>query len=162
MKAKKVYSMKSSKSQMIRDALTANPTAKVVDLMVQFNCSDALIYSVKHDMKKKAGKTLRVTKQAKANAIAKNSANGVRLGRPPKAVPVVEPKTISMVEASYAMRDLVNTVKGMCISFDQARDKIDVLWNEEVYQVDIADLPKAIDSIKYLKSKELSFNITND
>lgn len=161
MKTKKSYSMKSSKSQMVRDALVANPKATANDLSFRFNCSDALVYAVKAELRKQANKTPHVTKKAKADAIAKNTAMGAKLHKPAQ---VVAPKVITMVEASTTLMQLVGSVKDLCISFDHSRSKVDVLWQEEVYQADIDDLPKVIDSIKYLKSKELTYDdssITN-
>jgi hypothetical protein len=76
-------------------------------------------------------------------------------GRPRK---VVEAKQISIIEASNVLQYLVKDIKDLCISFDHSRNKLDVLWHEEIFQVSIDELPKAIDSIKFLANKEIAFS----
>ena len=79
----------------------------------------------------------------------------VTVGRPRKD------RRISLLEASGVLQYLVKDVKDLCISFDHSRTKLDVLWHEELFQVSIDELPKAIDSIKFLAKQEATFGEVN-
>lgn len=79
-----------------------------------------------------------------------------KVGRPPK---VVAERTISIKEASDVLQYLVKDVKGLDISFFNTSNKVNVNWNDEQFEADTAELPKVIESIKYLQSKELVFVI---
>lgn len=63
-------------------------------------------------------------------------------------------RTVSLKEACDVLTYLVKDVKDLCISFDHSRNKVDVLWHEEVFQVDVNEVPKAVECIKFLASKE--------
>ena len=78
-----------------------------------------------------------------------------KVGRPPKSE--VHARTISIVQACETLMYLTKDIKDFCISFDHSRDKVEVLWHEDVYQVDVVEMPKVIDCIKFLNSKELIY-----
>lgn len=127
--------MKVSKTKAIRTLLTeqSHLTAKEVADLV--NCHITLVYDVR--------------KQYAKSIVAK------RMGKQATS------RQISIKEASDVLQYLVKDVKDLCISFDHSRDKLDVLWHEEIFQVPVGELPKVIDSIKYLSSKELTFTEVN-
>jgi len=122
--------MKVSKSNVVRNLLQTQPKMSARDMAKKAGCDIALVYQLRKELPLMA----RVT-----------------VGRPRKD------KQISIIEASSVLQYLVKDIKDLCISFDHSRSKLDVLWHEEVFQVSIDELPKAIDSIKFLAKKELTF-----
>jgi hypothetical protein len=125
--------MKVSKSDLVRKLLKTQPNMSMKDIANKVGCDVSLV-----------GQLRRV----------KSVANP-KVGRPRKD------RSISLMEASGVLQYLVNDVKDLCISFDHSRTKLDVLWHEELFQVDIDELPKAIDSIRYLAKKEATFGEVN-
>lgn len=123
--------MKLSKTKTIRTLLTEQPHLAPKEVADQVGCHITLVYDVR--------------KQYAKSIVAK------RMGKQQTG------RQISIKEASDVLQYLVRDVKDLCISFDHSRENVDVLWHEEIFQVPVADLPKAIDSIKYLASKELNF-----
>lgn len=63
-------------------------------------------------------------------------------------------RTVSLKEACEVLNYLVKDVKDLCISFDHSRHVIDVLWHEELFQVTVDEVPKAVECIKFLAGKE--------
>lgn len=127
--------MKVSKSESVRMLLTDRPHLSAKDIAKQAGCDVSLVY----DVRKRHAQTI----------VSKRMRQGV------------DDKQISIMQASSVLQYLVRDVKDLCISFDHSRENVDVLWHEEIFQVPVADLPKAIDSIKYLASKELTYTEVN-
>jgi len=125
--------MKVSKSNEVRKLLKSHPNMSVNDIADKVGCDATLVYQLR-----------------KVKSVA-----SPKMGRPRKV------KQISLVEATNVLQYLVNDVKNLCISFDHSRDKLDVLWHEELFQVSIDELPRTIDSIKFLAKKEASFGEVN-
>lgn len=125
--------MKVSKSNVVRNLLKTQPNMSARDMATKAGCDVALVYQLRKEKP----------------VLAK-----VTYGKSTKH------RHISLVEASNVLQYLVKDVKDLCISFDHSRNKLDVLWHEEIFQVSIDELPKAIDSIKFLSKKELSFTTT--
>lgn len=145
----KVYNTTGSMSQRIREVLTANPTTSVKDIMAQLNCSDALVYAIRSELNLS-------TRRVKKSKKAKKASGQIR-------VPVFNASTvgkpdIAFADASRALRNFVNEVKGLSITFDAGSDRIELVWNDDLFQVSLHELPKAIDSIKYLSSKETNYS----
>lgn len=84
----------------------------------------------------------------------KLSKNGKRMGRPPMVKTQPTQRAISIKEASDVLSYLVKDVKGLDISFFNTSNKVNIGWRDEVFEADTAELPKVIESIKYLQSKE--------
>lgn len=82
----------------------------------------------------------------------KLSKNGKRMGRPPMVKTQPTQRAISIKEAADVLNYLVKDVKGLDILFYS--NSLRVEWSEEMFTVDTAELPKVIESIKYLQSKE--------
>ncbi len=122
--------MKVSKSNVVRNLLQTQPKMSARDMATKAGCDVALVYQ------------LRKEKPVLARVTVGQPSNG---------------RQISMIEASNVMQYLVKDIKDLCISFDHGRNRIDVLWHEELFQVTIDELPKAIDSIKFLAKKEATF-----
>lgn len=127
--------MKVSKSNTVRMLLADRPHLTAKDIAKQAGCDVSLVY----DVRKRHAQTI----------VAKRMRQGV------------DDKQISIMQASSVLQYLVKDVKGLCIAFDNSRENLDVLWHEEVFQVPVGELPKVIDSIKYLASKELTFSEVN-
>jgi hypothetical protein len=127
--------MKLNKSEAVRMLLSDRPHLTAKDIAKQAGCDVSLVYDVR--------------KRHARKIVSKRMRQGV------------DDKQISIMQASSVLQYLVKDVKDLCISFDHSRDKLDVLWHEEVFQVPVGELPKVIDSIKYLTSKELSFGEAN-
>lgn len=123
--------MKVSKSESVRMLLTDRPHLSAKDIAQQAGCDVSLVYDVR---KRHANKI-----------VAKRMRQGVNDAQ------------VSIMQASSVLQYLVKDIKDLCISFDHNRDKLDVIWHEEVFQVPVGELHKTIDSIKYLSSKELKF-----
>jgi hypothetical protein len=122
--------MKVSKSNVVRNLLQTQPKMSARDMATKAGCDVALVYQLRKELP----------------VLAK-----VTMGRPRKD------KQISLVDASNVLQYLVKDIKDLCISFDHSRNKLDVLWHEELFQVAIDELPKTIDSIKFLTKKEATF-----
>jgi len=82
-----------------------------------------------------------------------------RTPRQLKATKQPTQRTISIKEASDVLSYLVKDVKGLDISFFNTSNKVNIGWHDEVFEADTAELPKVIESIKYLQSKEMQFVI---
>ena len=141
-----------SKVDNVKEVLSHSSYLSDKEIAKEVGCSESLVWQLRNNKYKKATK-----KAAKAKAIARNTELGQqakRVGRPPK------PKApLSIVEASTAMMKAVVGIPDFGISFDNSRDKIDVLWHDELYQVDIDELPQTIECIKFLKSKEPNYGM---
>jgi hypothetical protein len=122
--------MKVTKSNVVRNLLQTQPEMSARDIAKKAGCDVTLVYELRKELP----------------LLAK-----VTMGRPRKD------KQISLVDASNVLQYLVKDIKDLCISFDHSRNKLDVLWHEEVFQVSIDELPKTIDSIKFLAKKEATF-----
>lgn len=122
--------MKVTKSNVVRNLLQTQPEMTARDIANKAGCDVTLVYELRKELP----------------LLAK-----VTMGRPRKD------RQISLVEASNVLQYLVKDIKDLCISFDHSRNKLDVLWHEEVFQVSIDELPKTIDSIKFLAKKEVTF-----
>lgn len=66
-------------------------------------------------------------------------------------------RTISIKEACDVLLFLTKDIKELCIAFDNKQSEVEILWHEEVYKADVVEVPKVIDAIKYLQSKELVY-----
>jgi len=119
--------MKVTKSNVVRNLLQTQPNMSMKDIAKLASCDVSLVGQLR---------------RAKPTA---------KRGRPSKD------KQISLMEASNVLQYLVKDIKDLCISFDHSRDKLDVIWHEEIFQVPVGELHKTIDSIKYLASKELTY-----
>lgn len=64
-------------------------------------------------------------------------------------------RTISIKEASDVLSYLVKDIKDLDISFYHSESKVSIGWRDELFQADTLELPKVIESIKYLQSKEI-------
>ena len=126
--------MKVTKSNVVRNLLKTQPNMSARDIATKAGCDIALVYQLRKELP----------------LLAK-----VTMGRPRKD------RRISLLEASGVLQYLVKDVKDLCISFDHSRTKLDVLWHEELFQVSIDELPKAIDSIKFLAKQEATFGEVN-
>lgn len=121
--------MKVSKTKAIRTLLTEQAHLSAKEVADLVNCHITLVYDVR--------------KQYAKSIVAK------RMGKQQTG------RQISIKEASDVLQYLVKDVKDLCIAFDHSRDKLDVIWREEVFQVEIDELPKTIDSIKFLSSRDI-------
>jgi hypothetical protein len=66
-------------------------------------------------------------------------------------------RTISIKEACDVLLYITKDIKDFCISFDHKQSEVELLWHDDVYKVDVVEVPKVIDAIKYLQSKELVY-----
>ena len=123
--------MKVSKSESVRMLLTDRPHLSAKDIAKQAGCDVSLVYDVR--------------KRHASKIVAKRMRQGVNDAQ------------VSIMQASSVLQYLVKDIKDLCISFDHSRDKLDVIWHEEIFQVPVGELHKTIDSIKYLASKELTY-----
>lgn len=127
--------MKVSKSNTVRMLLADRPHLTAKDIAKQAGCDVSLVYEVR----KRHAQTI-VSKRMRQGA---------------------DDKQISIMQASSVLQYLVKDVKDLCISFDHSRDKLDVIWHEEIFQVAVGELPRVIDNIKFLASKELTYTEVN-
>ena len=111
----------------------------------------------------------RITKQAKATALAKNQELGkkiVRRGRPPKNDNVkttndnVKTTNDNLKDALAVMLDIVSKHKDLFISFDSKRYLVEFMWKDDVYQVPPQEVNNLLSAMKYLEDRELKW-VTN-
>jgi hypothetical protein len=124
--------MKVTKSSVVRNILATQPNMSTKDIAKLANCDISLVGQLR-----------------KVKSVAKP-----KMGRPRK---VVAPRQVSIVEASSVLKYLVDDVKDLCISFDHRQGKVEVLWFEELFKVDIDELPKTMESIKFLANRMIDF-----
>jgi hypothetical protein len=77
-----------------------------------------------------------------------------------KATTTLKPlaRTISIKEASEVLSYLVRDIKDLDISFFHTSSKVNIGWGDELFQADTLELPKVIESIKFLQSKEMTYS----
>jgi hypothetical protein len=124
--------MKLTKTNRIKELLTENSALEAKRVAQIVGCDLSLVHMTKREM------------------------NKPKRGRPRKVVTVINP-SVSLIDATKAMQSLVRGIKDFGIAFDYAREDLDVIWRDEVYQIAPEDLDKTIDCIKYLNSKELQY-----
>ena len=69
----------------------------------------------------------------------------------------IDTRSISIKEACDVLLFLTKDIKELCIAFDNKHSEVELVWHEEVYKADVVEVPKVIDAIKYLQSKELVY-----
>jgi len=67
-------------------------------------------------------------------------------------------RTISIKEASDVLSYLVKDIKDLDISFFHTSNMVNIGWRDELFQANTLELPKVIESIKYLQSKEMVYS----
>ena len=78
--------------------------------------------------------------------------------KPTKATLKPTAHTISIKEASDVLSYLVKDIKDLDISFYHSESKVSIGWRDELFQADTLELPRVIDSIKYLQSKDITYS----
>jgi hypothetical protein len=86
----------------------------------------------------------------------KLSKNGKRMGRPPMTKTETKP-SISITEACDVLLYITKDIKDFCISFDSKHNEVELMWREEVFKADVVEVPKIVEAVKYLQSKELVY-----
>lgn len=117
-------------------------------------CSESFVYKVRK------GKYYTPKKDAKEQAIAKNK----KRGRPAKTstqikTQAVEKKEVTIREAIDVMLNLVASKKDLFVSFDSKRYLVEMMWNDEVYQVPPAEVEQTLSAMKYLEDRELKWRV---
>ena len=147
MKETKVSKVKAVLAEM-GDVMSDKEIAKYAE------CSESFVYKVRK------GKYYTPKATAKAQAIAKNK----RRGRPAKAktsvaIKVEAKKEVSIREAVDAMLNLVASKKNLFVSFDSKRYLVELMWNDEIYQVPPAEVEQTLSAMKYLEDRELKWRV---
>jgi hypothetical protein len=148
--------MKVTKSATVRSILATQPHLSNGEIAKLAHCDISLVYQLrKVKSVAKRGRPRKVVdpKQVSIVSVAKR-----KVGRPRK---VVDPKQVSIVDASNVLKYLVDDVKDLCISFDHRQGKVGVLWFEELFKVDISELPKTLDSIRFLANHMINYSGAN-
>jgi hypothetical protein len=131
-----------TKSQQARDLIKAKPHLTANQVAREVGCHVSMVYEVKKGGFMKAT----ITKKAKAKA--------VKVGRPTKAS--VEANLL--VSACNVLENIVKEIKDFCVTFDHAQDKVEIFWGDELYNTPTGELPRIVESIKYLESRKKQYN----
>ena len=121
--------MKLTKSSVVRSILANQPNLTVKEMALRAGCDISLV----HQIRKSKG--LAVSRTIKAS----------------------NHPSVSIVDASNVLKFLVDDVKDLSLSFDHKQSKVSVLWFEESFKIDVSELPKAIECIKYLDSRMVNY-----
>lgn len=121
--------MKVTKSSVVRSILANQPNLTVKEIALRAGCDISLVHQIR-----------------KSKGLAKT-----------KAIKASNHPSVSIVDASNVLKFLVDDVKDLSISFDHRQSKVDVLWFEELFKLDVAELPRAIECIKYLDSHMVDY-----
>ena len=151
----KVKAKNHNKVAHVGNLLTTKPHMTPMQIAKEVGCHVTLVYQVRKaifvEQKAKAAKTKTMVHKAKVKKVVA------------KATEVVKETTqqVGLVDACKVLQDLVGSLKDVCVAFDHNRPTVEVLWHDELYDVAVADVPLAIDCIKYLKSKEKVYHNLN-
>jgi hypothetical protein len=66
-------------------------------------------------------------------------------------------RSISIKEACDVLLYITKDIKDFCISFDSKHNEVELMWREEVFKADVVEVPKIVEAVKYLQSKELVY-----
>ena len=139
---------KLSKVSQVRKLLAQEPQLTPTQIAERVGCYATFVYQVRKEvtMKKDIGAIVKVKIAKKASVKSKG-------GRPTNATLEAQ----AVMEAGSLFADLVKGLRDMCITFDTNRSKVEIMWGEELFDTSVADLPKAIETIKYLQSIQKDF-----
>lgn len=130
-----------TKSQAVRNLLVTQPNLSAKEIANVAECDVTLVYQIK---KEKVMKAIKVTKAKKAN----------KVGRPN----IFE----SLEKACETLLKFVGSRKDMCIAFDTAKDKVEIVWGEEIYNVATNEVIDILMAIKKLESHKQVFSFNNE
>lgn len=131
-----------AKTQAVKEALKVNPSLSNREISELVGCHITYV----HQLRKKL-----MTKGKIAHAKVKAKNKG---GRPTK----VAIEANSLTQACDVIGKLVKEVKDLCFAFDTSKDKVEIIWREDLYDVPSSEVPQAIACIKYLQSMEKQFS----
>lgn len=162
MKETKVSKVKAVLAEM-GDVMTDKEIAKYAE------CSESFVYKVRKGKyyTPKLSVKKRATQVAKEQAIARNTELAMKekkRGRPAKTsiaikTQTVEQRQVSIREAVDAMLNLVASKKNLFVSFDSSRYLVELMWQDEVYQVPPAEVEQTLSAMKYLEDRELKWRV---
>jgi hypothetical protein len=137
-----------TKSQAVRNVLATQPNLSAKEIANVAECDVTLVYQIKREngmnTKAKVMKAIKVTKAKKAN----------KVGRPN----IFE----SLEKACETLLKFVGSRKDMCIAFDTAKDKVEIVWGEEIYNVATNEVIDILMAIKKLESHKQVFSFNNE
>lgn len=130
-----------AKTQAVKEALKVNPSLSNREISELVGCHITYVHQLRKKLMTKA-------KIAHAKVKAK------KIGRPTKVVTEAN----SLTQACDVIGKLVKEVKDLCFAFDTSKDKVEIIWREDLYDVPSSEVPQAIACIKYLQSMEKQFS----
>lgn len=119
--------MQVTKTNQIKALLNENGALTPKEIARHVDCDLSLVYMVMREMAK------------------------------PKTRKTTVTPSVNLVDASKAFIDLTKRLKNVSISFDHDNDKVSLMWFDESYYVDVKELPKFIESMEYIASKEYQY-----
>ena len=145
-----VNTKNSNKVAHVGNLLTNKPHLTPMEIAKEVGCHVTLVYQVRKAIFKKTqliakGKTktkAKVTKEAKKVV--------------EKVLATVTDEDL-LVGACKVIDALVKATKGLCFAFDHQKKEVEILWQEELYDVSIAEVPQTIEAIRFLQSKEKNY-----
>ena len=66
-------------------------------------------------------------------------------------------KGADLVNALELLLDFTKTIPEFCIALDHSKDNVEVLWKEDVFNIEPSEFPRLIECILYIKSKEMTY-----
>lgn len=120
--------MKLNKSNRIKALLNENGALTPKQVAKHIDCDLSLVYQIRRQLsKRKLGKQTTVT------------------------------PSVNIVDASKTIIDLTKRLNNVSISFDHENDKINLMWFDESYYVEVNELPKFVESMEYIQSHEYKY-----
>lgn len=141
---KRIKAKNQNKVAHVGNLLTTKPHMTPMQIAKEVGCHVTLVYQVRKAIfvkdKVTNGKAKTMVHKAKVKKVAD------------KAVEIA--KEVGLVEACEAIQKLVSNMQDFCISFDNRRPTVEILWHDEVYDVPKEEVPLVVDCIRFLKAKE--------
>ena len=66
-------------------------------------------------------------------------------------------KGADLVNALELLLDFTKTIPEFCIALDHSKNNVEVLWKEDVFNIEPSEFPRLIECILYIKSKEMTY-----
>lgn len=151
---KRIKAKNQNKVAHVGNLLTTKPHMTPMQIAKEVGCHVTLVYQVRKAIfvkdKVTNGKAKTMVHKAKVKKVVAKVAEVVK----------EVPKEVGLVEACEAIQKLVHNMQDFCVSFDNRRPTVEILWHDEVYDVPKEEVPLVVDCIRFLKAKEKVYTNT--
>lgn len=129
-----------AKTQAVKEALKTNPSLSNREIAELVGCHVTYVHQLRKKLMTKAKIAHAKVKVAKAK----------KIGRPN----IFE----TLEKACATLLKFVGERKDMCIAFDHAKDKVEIVWGEEIYNARTDEVIDLLMAIKKLDTHRQTFS----